>query len=222
MGWINRKRDVAGASSRLLNRPKARSEELLVEEVGDELLVYDQAHDRAHSLGTVAAAVWRASDGDTSVEVLAHKLDMDDETVARALEQLDECHLIDHGPDSPGMTRRDVTFKTAKLGAAAASLPLIVSIAAPAPAMAATQAFCLSLGCVKDCGDCHMAKCACCGPGNATTTATKICTQDCSDTFCNEEIRSEHCGTVSPSDACNTSDARLKRDIQPLGLDLLG
>jgi DNA-binding MarR family transcriptional regulator len=218
VGWINRKRDVAAASSRTLNRPKARSEELVVEEVGDELLVYDQVHDHAHSLGTVAAKVWRACDGDTSVEVLAHKLSMDDETVARALEQLDACHLIDRRPDNPGMTRRDVTFKTAKLGAAAASLPLVVSIAAPVPAMASTQLFCLGLGCVKDCGDCHMAKCACCGPGNATTSATKICTQDCSDVFCNDVIRSEHCGTVSPSDACNTSDARLKDEISTLAL----
>jgi hypothetical protein len=200
--------------------PLARADELIVEELGDELLVYDQVQNHAHSLGATAARVWRACDGETSAEVLSGELGLDSDTVARALEQLDQCNLLDHGPDSGAMTRRDVTFKTAKLAGAAASLPMIVSIAAPAPAMAGTQEFCLALGCVKDCGDCHMAKCACCGPGNATTSANKICTADCSDVNCNAAIRSEHCGTVSPSDACNTSDARLKRDIQPLALPL--
>jgi hypothetical protein len=211
---------VAKDSSRTFSKPLARADELVVEELGDELLVYDQVQDHAHSLGAAATRVWRACDGESSAKDLSVKLGLDEDTVVRALEQLDQCYLLDHGPGSPGLTRRDMTFKTAKLAGAAASLPMIVSIAAPAPAMAATQAFCLGLGCVKDCGDCHMAKCACCGPGNSTTSANKICTQDCSDTFCNDEIRSAHCGTISPSDACNTSDARLKRDIEPLALPL--
>ena len=140
MGWINRKRDVAGASSRLLNKPKARSDELVVEEVGDELFVYDQANECAHSLSVAAATVWRACDGEMSAKDLGTKLDMDADTVARALAELDDCNLLDNGQPLSGMTRREATLKTAKVGATAASVPLIFSILAPVPAMAATQA----------------------------------------------------------------------------------
>jgi len=45
------------------NGPLARSADLIVDSVGDELLVYDSVSHRAHSLNSVGAAVWRACDG---------------------------------------------------------------------------------------------------------------------------------------------------------------
>jgi hypothetical protein len=44
-------------------RPLARSAGLLVEPIGDELLVFDSERKVAHSLNDVAARVWRACDG---------------------------------------------------------------------------------------------------------------------------------------------------------------
>ena len=40
-------------------RPKARQEGLLVQEVPDEVLVYDTASHKAHCLNRTAAVVWR-------------------------------------------------------------------------------------------------------------------------------------------------------------------
>ena len=128
-------------------KPVARADELVVEEVGEELLVYDQTNDTAHSLGAAAARVWRACDGERSAKALSAELDLDADTVARALEELDECNLLDNGQPLTGMTRREASLKTAKLGAAAVSAPLIYSILAPVPAMASTQVYCLGLGC---------------------------------------------------------------------------
>ena len=47
-------------------KPLARSEGLVVEEVGDELLVADPLSSRAHSLNAFAARVWQACDGETT------------------------------------------------------------------------------------------------------------------------------------------------------------
>jgi hypothetical protein len=121
MGWLSRKQRPAR-----VRRPLARRADLLVEEFGDELLIYDQRNDEVEQLGAA--------------------LEIDHGTLARALEELEACELLDSGPPA-GVTRREATARLAKLGAAAATAPLIYSIAAPAPAMAASQAFCTRLGC---------------------------------------------------------------------------
>src|SRR5688500_2189312 len=52
-------------------KPIARRENLLVEEIGGEVVVYDRESDRAHSLNQTAALVWRHADGERSVAELA-------------------------------------------------------------------------------------------------------------------------------------------------------
>src|SRR5215813_1471644 len=52
--------------------PAAREEGLIVQEMADEVLVYDQKRHRAHCLNETAALVWRALDGkSTAAEVAA-------------------------------------------------------------------------------------------------------------------------------------------------------
>ena len=63
-------------------KPVARTEELGVEEIGDELLVYDQRSDQAHCLGSAAARVWRACDGTRTVEEFSVALTLEKGTVA--------------------------------------------------------------------------------------------------------------------------------------------
>ena len=193
------------------SKPLARSsEDLVVEEVGEELLVYDQTNDTAHSLSVAAVRVWRACDGESSVKSLVTELEMDSDTVKRALEELDECNLLENGTQLDGMTRREATLKGAKIGAGIASAPLIYSILAPAPALAASQAYCLSIfgNCTSDtdttgCGICHMAGCSCCGPGSTGGPGVKLCTADCSTTNCSVAIATSHCGFTPPSVSCN-------------------
>jgi hypothetical protein len=165
VGWT-RKRS-ADENARVLGRkPLARSEELVIEEVGSELLIYDQTNNQAHSLGTAAASVWRACDGDTDAEGLQSATGLDKDTVLHALEELRECRLLDEGPVSDaGMTRRTMGIKAAKIGGAAAATPLIVSLLAPMPAAAATvtPAFCTNGGTSFACGvDCQSRHCCCC------------------------------------------------------------
>jgi hypothetical protein len=128
-----------------MRTPTARTDELLVEELGEELLVYDQRNDQVHCLGSAARTVWRACDGKTSVEQLGRALNLDCELVDRALGELEACGLLDDEA-AGGVTRREATGRLARIGAAAASAPLVYSIAAPAPASAASLRMCLAVG----------------------------------------------------------------------------
>jgi hypothetical protein len=151
------------ASSR---KPLARSDELVVEELGDELLVYDLTADRAHSLGAAAAQVWRACDGTRSVEALSAELGLDGETIGRALDELSGCNLLDEPALGVGTTRREATVRLVQVGAAAAATPLIVSLGLPATAAATVPievcANDLTHGCGIDCSPHDGSKCGCC------------------------------------------------------------
>lgn len=52
-------------------KPRARSQDLIVEALDDELLVFDQQNQECHVLNRAAAAVWRRCDGRTDVPKLA-------------------------------------------------------------------------------------------------------------------------------------------------------
>jgi hypothetical protein len=113
--------------------------------------------------------VWRCCDGNTTVEALGARAGVDEETAQRALAELEACRLLDSSPGSQeGSTRREATVKLAKIGAAAASVPLIASMAAPATAGAA--AVCGSTACSTSAapGDplhCNGSGCVCCTSG---------------------------------------------------------
>jgi hypothetical protein len=149
------------------DKPVARSTELVVEELADELLVYDLRSDEAHCLGATAARVWRACDGETTVAALQTQLGLDAASVAKALEDLDRCGLLQAAP--AGMTRRELNLKLTKAGAAAASLPFIVSIAVPAIAAATPTVEQCRVGFTSGCGSCNLSGCCCCGPGGGNT-----------------------------------------------------
>src|SRR5438477_4599387 len=80
--------------------PLARSHaELLVEELADELLIFDRVRQEGHCLNRTAALVWRHCDGVTTVGELAAVLEgagMNDgrAAVAAALAQLEGAHLV--------------------------------------------------------------------------------------------------------------------------------
>lgn len=115
--------------------PKARTTGLNVEEVGDELLVYDLQRHRAHSLNVGAAAVWRLCDGSRSVddinvaaaEILGVEPDLT--MVERALSQFEHAGLLEAEQASE---RRQLL---SRLGWVAVA-PFIASIAIPSAAYA--------------------------------------------------------------------------------------
>src|SRR2546423_10979264 len=80
--------------------PEARRYHLVVQDVGDEVIVFDQERHLAHSLNRTLALVWRHCDGQTSVPTLAALvareigLPADEEVVWAALERLERAQLL--------------------------------------------------------------------------------------------------------------------------------
>jgi hypothetical protein len=123
--------------------PIARSEDLLVQSLGEESVVYDDATKEAHCLKPLAAKVFEHSDGHTKVDAIAARVSEElGETVTvpqvqDAVAQLEAHGLMDHGPGSNDISRRELMRRSAKVGATAAvSAPLISSVFS-APAWAA-------------------------------------------------------------------------------------
>jgi hypothetical protein len=113
--------------------PRARSEGIITEKVGDELMVYDGRTQRAHCLSADAMLVWERCDGRDSVKDIARHVGLEQARVAEAVAQLSMAGLLE---EPPRISRRALYKRAAKLGAAAVSAPLIYSIAVPAPSVA--------------------------------------------------------------------------------------
>ncbi len=157
--------------------PLARAEELVVEEIGDERLVYDLRVNRAHSLSGTATQVWQRCDGKTTIATIAAQLELDADTVARALDELESCDLLDTG-GGLGTTRRELGVRIAKVGGAVAAAPLILSLTAP-PALALltpTVEFCTNGGASHGCGiDCNARSCCCCCQSIPAANVPSLC-----------------------------------------------
>ena len=128
-------------------KPKARMDELVINQLPDELLVYDLKSHKAYCLNTTAAAVWNLCDGLQTRTELATKLSTqlkseaaaNEAIVSLALNELEKFDLlelpIDKRAEKPPMkqliTRRDAVRA---LGAATVLLPAVTMIVAPTAA----------------------------------------------------------------------------------------
>lgn len=160
--------------------PQARRDGLVVRELADEVLVYDLERHKAHCLNPVAAAVWRHCDGQTTVADMVPRLQRDLSTpvdravVVSALAQLGKARLLtgevrrrsDEGGlsrregDEGGLSRRELMRL---LGAAAATIPLVTTIASPAAAQA--------VSCLAACEPCDPSSGPPCCPGLTCLTS---------------------------------------------------
>jgi hypothetical protein len=73
------------------DRPKAVEDGIVVEPMGDELIVFDARVQRAHSLNATARAVWRACDGEHTPAQLAGILALDRDAVLLAIRPTAGC-----------------------------------------------------------------------------------------------------------------------------------
>lgn len=149
--------------------PTARKEGLVIQELPDEVLVYDLKRHQASCLNHTAARVWRHCDGKTSVAEVARRLEqesspVDEQVVWYALDQLDKFNLLEERPQLPpefaSLSRRQFLRKTAL--AAAIAVPIIVAVVAPTPAQAAS----------------------CLASGSVCTTHSQCCSGNCSNFSC--------------------------------------
>jgi hypothetical protein len=118
-------------------RPLARADGLLIEQVDDELLIFDSERDQAHVLNPAAAKIWQLCDGNRDLAELEEASGLSDDVVRLALSQLEEHRLL-AGPAAPGLSRRTVLRGGVVAGAVGLGLPTIRSIVVPTPAMAAS------------------------------------------------------------------------------------
>lgn len=131
-----------------------RREDLIVQKLGEEVIVYDRTSHRAHSLNRTAALVFEKLDGKNDLDGVARHLgkalggSRQKEIVASAVNELAAADLLRPGAALP----RRLVLR----GLAVGLLPVVSSIAVPA----ATNA----LSCVEDGGSCYSGSSDCC-PG---------------------------------------------------------
>lgn len=127
--------------------PVARKEGLVIQEMPNEVLVYDLETNKAHCLNQTAAIVWKSCDGKNSVadisDLLASATDggsVQEDMIWLAIDQLNEKNLLEAAiapKFRSGQSRREVIKKVGL--AAVIALPIISSLAAPKAAHAGSQ-----------------------------------------------------------------------------------
>jgi hypothetical protein len=130
------------------NNPMARKNGLVVQEIPDEVLVYDLDANKAHCLNQSAAFVWKSCNGSNSVGDIVRQFEsngggkVSEDFVWLAIDQLNENGLLETGvsPRFQGQSRRQV-LKTIGL-ASMVALPVIASLVAPPNALGAASCAC--------------------------------------------------------------------------------
>ena len=124
----------------------ARRQGLVVQELPDEVLMYDLKRHKAHCLNRTAAFVWNHCDGQTTVDEIAKLMETEwhtpvsEDAVWLALEQLSKADLREERITLPatkaGMSRRSAVRR---LGfGAMLAVPTVLSLVAPAAAQSSS------------------------------------------------------------------------------------
>jgi Coenzyme PQQ synthesis protein D (PqqD) len=150
--------------------PTARKSGLVIQEVPDEILVFDLDTNKAHCLNLTAATVWKSCDGKTSIQEIASILEkqsgkgVSDDVVWLAIDQLNENSLLEGELTSKfaGQTRREVIKKIGL--ASMVAIPVVASLVAPRNAMANVSCACGGIGGSALCQTAEFASCGstCC------------------------------------------------------------
>lgn len=164
--------------------PQSRDRGMVVQDMGDELLIYDLDHHKAFCLNRTCALVWQNCDGQRTVGELGRIVGRElsapvtDDLVWLAIDELNKHDLLvdklQIPPRLDGVSRRQV-LRSIGL-ASVVALPIVSSLAAP-PALSAQSAACPggTIRCTPGgpcvntltdplhCGGCNQP----CGPGHA-------------------------------------------------------
>ncbi len=113
--------------------PVARAADLIITEVGDDLIVYDELSSQFHLLERDAATVWRAADGSRTADDLGVSTGIATSEVEAILDRLSTAELLAKPPtrhEAPRLISRRQAL--ARVGLAAG----VFSMVAPLPAAA--------------------------------------------------------------------------------------
>lgn len=129
---------MSGQSATRATIVRVTGPHLVVAPLNDELVIFDRRTSRAHLLSPTAATVWKAAGGGCTVEELSALVQGEGDSERRdvavsAVGELQRIGLVASELKPP--SRRSLLRRVGT----AASLPMIMSIAAPSPAAAASN-----------------------------------------------------------------------------------
>lgn len=162
------------------NKPRSRRDNIVVQKLDGELLIYDLNESKAFCLNQTSAMVWQSCDGKKTIAEISDQVgkqlnsQINEDIVWLALDQLGKENLIENQIEInnkfAGLSRREVIKKVGL--ASIIALPMVSSLVAP-PAVHANSA------CVPGGG------CQCSTPNNSPG-ATPICATSvaCTDNNC--------------------------------------
>jgi hypothetical protein len=129
--------------------PKARTADLVVQQVDDETMVYDLVSHQAHCLNRTASEIWKNCDGQTSVSMISERIGknlgagVEQELVMLAVTELSERRLLENEEIQPRMADRREVLRKIAFGVVAA--PIIYTLVAPS-ALASASCACVNPG----------------------------------------------------------------------------
>lgn len=136
------------------DKPKGRENDIVLQQLKDEVLIYDLTINKAFSLNETSALIWNLCDGNNSVADISGQLSkklnqpVTDDLVWLALDQFKKDNLLANNEQVEikfdGLTRREVIRKVGF--ASMIALPVISSIIAPTAANAASGGGTATLG----------------------------------------------------------------------------
>lgn len=133
-----------------INNPTSRHNNVVVQELENEVLIYDLQSHKAFCLNETSALIWRLCDGTKSVAEINQliskrfKLALSEDILWLALDQLKQNNLLVEGNELEikfnGLSRREAIRKAG--AASMIALPVIASLIAPSDANAQSSAVC--------------------------------------------------------------------------------
>lgn len=126
--------------------PKSRKDNLVIQELEGEVLIYDLEKNKAFCLNETSALVWQACDGSRTIanitDVVGKQLNsqVNEDVIWLALDQLSKESLVEKqtelGSKFSGLSRREVVKKVGL--ASLVALPMIATLTAPVAAQTGT------------------------------------------------------------------------------------
>ena len=136
------------------NSPMARTDELVIRDLPEETLIYDYRTFKAFCLNQTASLIWKNCNGRNEPADIAALLEKQFQTtvpedlVWLAIKQLSAGNLLEEQPSllkrARGVSRREVIRRIGLTSAIA--LPVVFSLVAPMPTMAASGCVCNTPG----------------------------------------------------------------------------
>src|SRR4051812_20785804 len=113
--------------------PKTRNADIIVQEAGSELLIYDLRINRAFALNDVSRIIYQACDGKTSyADLQKDHRSLTDDVLRFGINKLSRKNLFEDGGTKP-FSRRKLVSRAA---AAAVALPVVTLVIIPSAAHA--------------------------------------------------------------------------------------